>query len=100
MSTVYEIAACSWRDSLTLRQERITKASDKCNSDGSANDLNIEWSTSLLTMPSYLNHVLLKDLPMECIVTVKSMLLRAKYGGMMCDVTMLHEYAELWTRRF
>ena len=35
-----------------------------------------------------------------CDVFVRSMLLRAQYGGMKCDVQMLHSYATIWLKRF
>lgn len=36
----------------------------------------------------------------SCEVLIRSMLLRAQYGGMKCDVRMLHSYAVTWLRRF
>eukprot|EP00798_Chlamydomonas_sp_ICE-L_P027581 gene27581-7215_t len=38
-------------------------------------------------------------LPCEALM-VKCILLRASYGGMDCDMTMLWEYAALWSKRF
>ena len=35
-----------------------------------------------------------------CEVFVRSMLLRAQYGGMKCDVQMLHSFAITWLKRF
>eukprot|EP00581_Thalassiosira_minuscula_P011324 CAMPEP_0183727876 /NCGR_PEP_ID=MMETSP0737-20130205/26614_1 /TAXON_ID=385413 /ORGANISM="Thalassiosira miniscula, Strain CCMP1093" /LENGTH=602 /DNA_ID=CAMNT_0025959627 /DNA_START=77 /DNA_END=1882 /DNA_ORIENTATION=+ len=35
-----------------------------------------------------------------CEVLIRSMLLRAQYGGMKCDVQMLHSFALVWLRRF
>jgi hypothetical protein len=36
----------------------------------------------------------------QCVCWINAMLLRAKYGGMACDVKMLHAYAKLWMTRF
>ena len=36
----------------------------------------------------------------SCEVIIRSMLLRALYGGMRCDVDMLHSYVITWLRRF
>ena len=35
-----------------------------------------------------------------CVVLIRSMLLRAQYGGMKCDVQMLHMFAIRWLKRF
>lgn len=35
-----------------------------------------------------------------CDMLIRSMLLRAQYGGMKCDVQMLHTYAITWLKRF
>jgi hypothetical protein len=36
----------------------------------------------------------------KCDTLIRSMLLRAQYGGMACDVSMLHSYSALWLQRF
>jgi hypothetical protein len=36
----------------------------------------------------------------SCDVFIRSMLLHAQYGGMKCDVQMLHSYAVTWLQRF
>ena len=36
----------------------------------------------------------------SCEIFIRSMLLRAQYGGMKCDVQMLHSFARIWLRRF
>ncbi len=36
----------------------------------------------------------------SCDVFIRSMLLRAQYGGMKCDVQMFHSYAVTWLKRF
>jgi len=75
MSIVFELAACPWRDKAAVQ-----------------NDKNMELSINKDTA--------LRGLGLQNQTIIKSMLLRAKYGGMMCDVIMMKNFASLWMCRF
>lgn len=76
MSIVFELAACPWRDKVTEQMD----------------EKNIELSIN--------KDILLRELDIQNQTIIKSMLLRAKYGGMMCDVIMMKNFASIWMYRF
>ena len=78
MSIVYELASCGWRD----------------DDDYDPSGKNAYESCTLN------NDAWLRGLRIQNRTIIKAMLLRARYGGMMCDVVMMQNYAKLWTYRF
>lgn len=88
---VFEIASCARKDQID-DDESITRQSD----------VKLPASLSLTTPTDELfpdtkqttTHI------KSCEVIIRSMLLRATYGGMRCDVDMLYSYAITWLRRF
>jgi len=87
LCAVYEMASCPWQDD--------------CSSGSDTEKPNALPVTdpATLSFDSYhvpgINH-LLEDRD----VYIWSMLLRARYGGMGCDVRMLNLFAHLWRQRF
>ena len=71
---IYQIAACPWRDELHRSTEGATESFMQVSP---ADDKNLVFSKTL----------------------INSMLIRAKYGGMAGDVSMLYAYAGVWKER-
>lgn len=87
MQIVFEIASCPRRD--TLPSSENCPASDQSQL---ASHLSLKTPTSQLFSSAPINNA--------CEVFIRSMLLRAQYGGMKCDVQMLHSFASIWVKRF
>jgi hypothetical protein len=83
LCAVYEMASCPWHDRLNKSESDSIKTTEAMD----------------VTFDSFhkpgINH-LLEDHD----VYLWSMLLRARYGGMGCDVQMLDSYVKLWSSRF
>lgn len=88
MQIVFEVASCARQDA-TSRDDYIDK---------SANDK----LPSYLSLKSPTAHLLFNNQPNDnlCKMLIRSILLRAEYGGMKCDVEMLHSFAITWLKRF
>ena len=88
---VFEIASCPRRDEC----EQV----ENCQGDGA-----VLSSFSLTTPTSHLfpdNRLITQhSIANKCETLIRAMLLRAQYGGMACDVTMLHFYSSLWLKRY
>ncbi len=102
MQIVFEMAACPLKDSTEHSEDAsLTKSTTDKGSDNIDNQPITTTSFSLCSSSSDLfptqQH---QDKSRECEATVRSMLLRAQYGGMKCDVDMLHDFAKLWLQRF
>ena len=80
LEIVYEVASCPLKDFL--------------NNDTDCDD---SFSFSLNTPSSELFQ---NQKPGEEEVVVRSMLLRAQYGGMGCDIDMMLRFARIWRNRF
>ena len=88
MQIVFELASCAFRDGHYNEESK-----------GSLDD-NVMPSTVSLATPTS-NIVSDRALCVNtCNVFIKSMLLRAEYGGMKCDTQMLHSSAMTWLKRF
>ncbi|GKZ01250.1 hypothetical protein MPSEU_001076000 [Mayamaea pseudoterrestris] len=98
---IYQVACCSFKDIV---------GSDGENATAGANSNNTTTSeTNLAVATSRLDHVSLdglnttdwnNSLSSTDQTLVWSILARAEYGGMLCDVQMLHQYANVWANRF
>ena len=77
---VYEMASCPWTDCIM---------DDESHSNFS--------EPILLSSPLPAFNAKKSD---ECEVLLRSILLRAQYGGMTGDMKMLHDYARVWKGRF
>lgn len=104
MQIVFEMAACPLKDSAEhLEDASLTKSksTDKGNDnidDKPTTSFSLCSSSSDL-FPTQQHQD--KSRGKECEATIiRSMLLRAQYGGMKCDVDMLHAVAKLWLQRF
>jgi hypothetical protein len=78
---VYEISACRWKDPLLPSSVPLIDMSEAGNKHLSGSDA----ASAPASIPELL---------------VWSLLVRAEYGGMKCDIEMLHRYASLWQGRF
>lgn len=83
LQIVFEVASCPQQDALESDSEVVS-------SDYLPRAISLKTSSDLFQHPC--NNA--------CEVLVRSMLLRAQYGGMKCDVQMLHSYSILWLKRF
>jgi hypothetical protein len=81
MRVVFEMASCPWQDELETREEHSNTpepALSICSFHEKGMDQTLD----------------------ECNTIIWSTLLRAMYGGMSCDVSMLRSFAESWNQRF
>lgn len=107
LQIVFEIASCPWQDvpaEHSSDDSSVSATKDSNNIDsGIGNSDNTPTSFSLSSSPSTLfptqQH---KKQPWisDCETIIRAMLLRAQYGGMKCDVDMLHSFAKIWLNRF
>mmetsp|Transcript_12684 Transcript_12684/g.29985 ORF Transcript_12684/g.29985 Transcript_12684/m.29985 type:complete len:528 (+) Transcript_12684:237-1820(+) len=81
LEIVYEVASCPLKDFLNKDID--------CSSDSFSLSLNLPSSA---LSPN--------EKPGEEEVVVRSMLLRAQYGGMSCDIDMMLRFARIWRNRF
>lgn len=86
LQVVFEMASCA-------RQDNPSEVGGIDKSDHHNLRLSLKSPTSRL-FPR--RHTAINS----CEVLIRSMLLRAQYGGMKCDVRMLHSYAMTWLKRF
>lgn len=86
---VFEVASCAKQDHLSSDNE-----SDEPEASKLPVSFSLKTPTSVL-FPKKQTH---NNSP--CEVAIRAMLLRAQYGGMKCDVDMLHSYATVWVGRF
>jgi hypothetical protein len=104
MQIVFEMAACPLKDSSEqLEDASLTKSITDKGTDNIDNQLTTTTSFSLCSSSSDLFPTQQHQddsRGKECEATIRSMLLRAQYGGMKCDVDMLHDFAKLWLQRF
>eukprot|EP01038_Epipyxis_sp_PR26KG_P011310 gene11310-15171_t len=90
---VRDIANCIWKD-IPYSLIKYENVSEKCkidnnkNSITSSDDNNDNNNKSILAFPS------------SQLTLVISLMLRASYGGMSCDILMLQKYYLLWFTRF
>lgn len=88
---VFEMASCPRRDEYS-----------DCEIKGDIEDCPLA-SISLTTPPSQLfsSSLMVEQTIVDKYETLlRAMLLRAQYGGMSCDVNMLHSFSALWLKRF
>ncbi|KAL7459409.1 hypothetical protein ACHAWC_011205 [Mediolabrus comicus] len=102
MQIVFEMAACPLKDSVehsedaSLTKSITDKGSDNIDNNPTNSFSLCSSSSDLFPTQQYQDNSRGK----ECEATIRSMLLRAQYGGMKCDVDMLHAFAKLWLQRF
>lgn len=82
LCAIYEIASCPWQDHLNRNEEQV------CEKTGDSPSLESYHQPGL--------DKLLEDHQ----VMIWSMMVRERYGGMGCDMTMLRAYAQVWDKRF
>jgi hypothetical protein len=88
---IFEMTSCPRRDA---------PGGEECSTEG---DLQLKLPSFSLTTPSsilHCGHLSNQTLLNKCDTLIRSILLRAQYGGMTCDVSMCHSYAALWLHRF
>lgn len=88
MQIVFELASCAFRD---------VHSGDDCSGSPDDNSLQPNLSLATPTLKLLSDRALCVN---ACDVFIRSMLLRAEYGGMKCDTQMLHSYARRWLKRF
>lgn len=88
MQIVFEVASCARQDA-TSRDEYT----DMYDNDKLPSYLSLKSPTAQLLSNNQLNDNL-------CELLIRSILLRAQYGGMKCDVEMLYSFAITWLKRF
>ncbi len=97
LQIVFEMASCPWQDAIA------DYSNEDCIDCGSDNDDKKQTSFSLRSSSSTLfstrQHTDQTTATAE-ITMIRAMLLRAQYGGMKCDVDMLHSFSKLWLLRF
>lgn len=84
LQIVFEVASCPRQDVLA-----------DCITGTDVNKL-----PSNLSLKTPMAHLFPEPQANACEVLIRSMLLRAQYGGMKCDVQMLHSFAVTWLKRF
>lgn len=84
LQIVFEVASCPRQDILA-----------DCITGTDVNKL-----PSNLSLKTPMTHLFPEPQANACEVLIRSMLLRAQYGGMKCDVQMLQSFAVTWLRRF
>jgi hypothetical protein len=102
MQIVFEMAACPLKDSTEHSEDAsLTKSITDRGSDNIDNQPTTSFSlcsSSSDLFPTQQHED--NSRGKECEAAIRSMLLRAQYGGMKCDVDMLHDFAKLWLQRF
>jgi hypothetical protein len=89
---VYEVAACQWFDSIPTTI--LTR-----ESEGIASNPDLPF-VSLTALSSTLSETIANSSSFNVTTTaIWSMLTRAEYGGMKCDVEMLYHFANIWYHR-
>lgn len=93
---VFEVASCQWKDDVTFNtsHEAAPTTAFESNNQLSLNTLHLAAVTD---PPSTLNK---SSTSHRSYQLVWSLLVRAEYGGMRCDLEMLHRFARLWQARF
>lgn len=86
---VFEMASCPRRDDLSSDMNSV-------GSDLKLSSFSLTTPTSRLFPAALSNQTSVN----KCDALIRAMLLRAQYGGMACDVSMLNSYASLWLQRF
>lgn len=107
LQIVFEMASCPWQDAIadysnedcigTPIKDCIDCDSNSDNDDSNQASFSLRSSSSTL-FPTR-QHSEQSTATAE-ITMIRAMLLRAQYGGMKCDVDMLHSFAKLWIQRF
>ncbi|KAK1740411.1 hypothetical protein QTG54_008506 [Skeletonema marinoi] len=106
LQIVFEMASCPWQDEIAEHsnddcssgspmKDRIDSGSDD---DSKPTSFSLSSSSSTL-FPTQQHKEQTTANSLE-ITTIRAMLLRAQYGGMKCDVDMLHSFSKIWLQRF
>ena len=108
LQVVFEIASCPWQDVIveqssedcsdSLTKKSVESGSDNDNVDSKPTSISLSSSSSTL-FPTTHHKVQTIDNAFETTM-IRAMLLRAQYGGMKCDVEMLHSFSKTWMQRF
>lgn len=102
---VFEVASCPWQDAIAdySNEDCIASPIKDCIDCDSGSDGSKQTSFSLRSSASTLfpteQHTEQRTATAESTM-IRAMLLRAQYGGMKCDVDMLHSFSKLWLQRF
>lgn len=108
LQIVFEMASCPWQDVIAEHSNDDSSGSPTKDStcsieSGSGNKDNTPTSFSLSSSSSTLfprQQHKEQTSTKVCETMIRAMLLRAQYGGMKCDVDMLHSFAKIWLQRF
>lgn len=105
LQIVFEMASCPWQDGIeehsnddcsgSQMKDRIGSGS---GDDSKPTSFSLSSSSSTL-FPTQQQKEQSTVNALE-ITTIRAMLLRAQYGGMKCDVDMLHSFSKIWLHRF
>ena len=96
LQVVFEMASCPWQDSTIQESAHPVD----CNDRSSDSDINSITLFSLASSSSAMCPSRQHEEQSTEITVIRAMLLRAQYGGMKCDVDMLHEFSKTWLLRF
>eukprot|EP00957_Ditylum_brightwellii_P046723 3545636-Ditylum_brightwellii.AAC.1 len=100
------MASCPWQDVIAEHSNDDSSGSlmkDSSIDSGIGNNDNTPTSFSLSSSSSTLfptQHHKEQTSTKGCETMIRAILLRAQYGGMKCDVHMLHSFAKIWLQRF
>lgn len=101
---VYEVASCPWTD--YVKDDHETDTDKMSQSKALVLLTPTKDASPLLSSSIYLSCPLQRfrdefdSSPPICELIVRCMLLRAQYGGMRGDITMIDRYVHLWRKRF
>ena len=110
MQIVFEVAACPWQDSITILSES-EHSNNECSRTSPTKDSivigsnKVDNKRTLFSLSSSVSDLFPTQQHQEQAsiyeaVIIRSILLRAQYGGMKCDVDMCHSFSKIWLQRF
>ena len=94
---IYEIAACQWSDPLPMIRNSTESAAQEVTLTSLFNRHSNEINPAATTTKESETASSSFD---DGTTYIWSILVRAEYGGLKCDIEMLHQYAKLWSDRF
>ena len=105
LQIVFEMASCPWQDEIVAAKHSNEDCSSGSVSDNDDNKKTTSFSLSsssstLFPMHQQQQHKEQTSSTNVCETMIRAMLLRAQYGGMRCDVDMLHSFSKIWLQRF
>lgn len=98
LQIVFEIASCPWQDVIVEQPIKDLIVPENDSDDCKPTSFSLSSSSSTL-FPTKHHEQETTTNAFET-TTIRAMLLRAQYGGMKCDVDMLHSFSKVWLQRF